>query len=74
LVPEHSSRPIVAVAPRYFRPTEVETLLGDPAKAKEKLGWTPRTTFKQLVGKPKSVLKKIWPLAYAEYLSRNSHA
>ena len=40
---------IVAVDPRYFRPTEVETLLGDPSKAKEKLGWTPRITFKELV-------------------------
>ncbi len=40
---------IVAVDPRYFRPTEVETLLGDPTKAKEKLGWTPRTTFVELV-------------------------
>lgn len=40
---------IVAVDPRYFRPTEVETLLGDPTKAREKLGWTPRTTFAQLV-------------------------
>ncbi|AKZ61486.1 GDP-mannose 4,6-dehydratase [Herbaspirillum hiltneri N3] len=39
----------VAVDPRYFRPTEVETLLGDPTKAKEKLGWTPRTTFNELV-------------------------
>lgn len=40
---------IVAVDPRYFRPTEVETLLGNPSKAKEKLGWTPRITFKELV-------------------------
>ena len=40
---------IVRVDPRYFRPTEVETLLGDPTKAKEELGWTPKTTFKQLV-------------------------
>ncbi len=40
---------IVAVDPRYFRPTEVETLLGDPAKAKSKLGWTPRITFDELV-------------------------
>ncbi|MFP5239373.1 MAG: GDP-mannose 4,6-dehydratase, partial [Acidobacteriota bacterium] len=40
---------LVAVDPRYFRPTEVETLLGDPAKAKEKLGWVPRITFKQMV-------------------------
>ena len=41
--------PIVAVDSRYFRPTEVETLLGDPSKAKVKLGWTPKTTFEQLV-------------------------
>lgn len=41
--------PIVEVDPRYFRPTEVETLLGDPTKAKEKLGWQPRTTFAELV-------------------------
>lgn len=41
--------PIVAVDSRYFRPTEVETLLGDPSKAKTKLGWTPKTTFEQLV-------------------------
>lgn len=40
---------VVRVDPRYFRPTEVETLLGDPSKAREKLGWTPKTTFKQLV-------------------------
>jgi GDPmannose 4,6-dehydratase len=40
---------IVKVDPRYFRPTEVETLLGDPTKAREKLGWTPRTTLKELV-------------------------
>jgi len=40
---------IVSVDPRYFRPTEVETLLGDAAKAKEKLGWTPKISFKELV-------------------------
>lgn len=40
---------IVKVDPRYFRPTEVETLLGDPTKAKEKLGWVPRTSFQELV-------------------------
>ncbi|UIN21957.1 GDP-mannose 4,6-dehydratase [Herbaspirillum frisingense] len=43
------NQPIVAVDPRYFRPTEVETLLGDPSKAKIKLGWTPSTTFDELV-------------------------
>ena len=40
---------IVQVDPRYFRPTEVETLLGDSTKAREKLGWTPKTTFHELV-------------------------
>jgi GDPmannose 4,6-dehydratase len=40
---------IVRVDPRYFRPAEVETLLGNPTKAKQKLGWTPRTTFTELV-------------------------
>jgi len=40
---------IVAVDPRYFRPTEVETLLGDPTKAKEKLGWEPKITLKEMV-------------------------
>ena len=40
---------IVKVDPRYFRPTEVETLLGDPTKAKLKLGWEPRITFDELV-------------------------
>ena len=42
-------RPIVRVDPRYFRPTEVETLLGDPTKAKEKLGWTPEITLDEMV-------------------------
>jgi GDPmannose 4,6-dehydratase len=40
---------IVQVDERYFRPTEVETLLGDPSKAKAKLGWTPKITFHELV-------------------------
>ncbi|WPO45824.1 GDP-mannose 4,6-dehydratase [Pseudomonas sp. S1Bt23] len=40
---------IVEVDARYFRPAEVETLLGDPSKAKNKLGWTPKTTFAELV-------------------------
>ena len=40
---------VVRVDPRYYRPTEVETLLGDPSKAKAKLGWTPTTTFDELV-------------------------
>lgn len=40
---------VVEVDPRYFRPTEVETLLGDPSKAKRNLGWSPQTSFAQLV-------------------------
>ena len=40
---------VVKVDPRYYRPTEVETLLGDPTKAKEKLGWTPRIALPELV-------------------------
>ncbi|HEX5235210.1 MAG TPA: GDP-mannose 4,6-dehydratase [Silvibacterium sp.] len=40
---------IVAVDPRYFRPTEVQTLIGDSSKAVRELGWSPRTTFRELV-------------------------
>ena len=46
---EGGDKLIVAVDPRYFRPTEVETLLGDASKAKTKLGWTPQTSFGELV-------------------------
>ncbi len=46
---DEKGRCIVRVDPRYFRPTEVETLLGDATKAKEKLGWTPKITFKEMV-------------------------
>jgi GDPmannose 4,6-dehydratase len=40
---------VVAIEPRYFRPAEVESLLGDSTKAREKLGWKPRTSFSELV-------------------------
>ena len=40
---------VVRIDPRYFRPAEVETLLGDPTKAHQKLGWTPTTTLEELV-------------------------
>ncbi|SBT07423.1 GDP-D-mannose dehydratase, NAD(P)-binding [Candidatus Propionivibrio aalborgensis] len=46
---DQKGKVIVRVDPDYFRPTEVETLLGDPTKAKEKLGWTPKTSFSELV-------------------------
>lgn len=44
-----TNKEVVGIDPRYFRPTEVDLLIGNPAKAKEKLGWTPKTTFKELV-------------------------
>lgn len=43
-----NDKPIVRIDPRYFRPTEVETLLGDPTKAKEKLGWVPEITAQEM--------------------------
>jgi GDPmannose 4,6-dehydratase len=43
-----NDKPIVSIDPRYFRPTEVETLLGDPTKAKEKLGWVPEITAQEM--------------------------
>lgn len=46
---DEKGRCIVAVDPRYFRPTEVDTLLGDASKAGQKLGWRPRTSFPELV-------------------------
>ncbi|GAB4167425.1 MAG: GDP-mannose 4,6-dehydratase [Rhodocyclaceae bacterium] len=46
---DREGRAIVKVDPRYFRPTEVETLLGDASKAHAKLGWKPRTSFGELV-------------------------
>ena len=48
-VEKTSKRTVVAVDEKYFRPAEVESLLGDPTKAKQKLGWEPTTTFDQLV-------------------------
>ena len=44
-----SGKCLVSVDPRYFRPTEVATLLGDPSKANQKLGWRPQTSFEELV-------------------------
>jgi GDPmannose 4,6-dehydratase len=48
-IDKNTKRTVVKVSPKYFRPAEVETLLGDATKAKEKLGWEPKTSFKQLV-------------------------
>ena len=59
---------VLGVDPKYFRPTEVETLLGDPSKAKEKLGWEPKISLEEMVkemmendvniAKQKSLVKK----------------
>ena len=46
---KNSGKTIIKVSDRYFRPTEVESLLGDATKAKEKLGWEPKISFKKLV-------------------------
>ena len=48
-IEEKSGKTIVRIDPRYFRPTEVETLLGDPSKAKEQLGWEPKISFAEMV-------------------------
>jgi GDPmannose 4,6-dehydratase len=48
-IDRNTGRTIIKVNPKYFRPAEVETLLGDATKAKEKLGWEPKISFKQLV-------------------------
>ena len=45
----NTKKPVIKVHPKYFRPAEVETLLGDATKAKKKLGWEPKISFKQLV-------------------------
>jgi GDPmannose 4,6-dehydratase len=48
-VEERTGRVLVRIDPRYFRPTEVDLLLGDPTKARTKLGWTHKVGFEQLV-------------------------
>ena len=45
----YKGKEIIKIDPRYFRPTEVETLLGDGSKAKEKLNWSPKISFEELV-------------------------
>ena len=61
--------PIIHVDPRYFRPTEVETLLGDATKAREKLGWTPRISFQELVTE---MVREDVEIAKRDDLVRNS--
>jgi GDPmannose 4,6-dehydratase len=59
---------IVAIDPRYFRPAEVETLLGDASKAKRKLGWVPRTSFRELVSE---MMREDLKLAERDELVKN---
>ena len=58
---------VVAVDPRYFRPTEVDTLLGDPTKAKEKLGWEPKISFHELIDE---MVKADFELARRDYMCK----
>tara|TARA_A100001015_G_scaffold321254_1_gene451032 strand:- start:625 stop:1674 length:1050 start_codon:yes stop_codon:yes gene_type:complete len=60
-----NGKEIIKIDPRYFRPSEVETLLGDASKAKKKLNWTPKISFKQLV---KEMVDKDLKLAKSETL------
>ena len=48
-IDRNAGKIVVRIDPRYFRPTEVDTLLGDPSKARAKLGWQPETSFQTLV-------------------------
>ncbi len=48
-VGSYNGKKIIMIDPRYFRPTEVETLIGDASKAKEKLKWSPKISFEKLV-------------------------
>jgi GDPmannose 4,6-dehydratase len=61
----------VKVDPRYFRPSEVDLLLGDPTKAKEKLGWVPATSFEELVH---LMVDSDWALAKEELAIERHHA
>ena len=63
-----NGKSVIKIDPRYFRPTEVESLLGDASKAKEKLNWAPKISFKQLV---KEMVKEDLHLAKNEQLINN---
>jgi GDPmannose 4,6-dehydratase len=63
---------VVRIDPRYFRPAEVDILLGDPSKASEKFGWTPTTTLEKLVAE--MVAADVEDAKKEAYLRRKSFA
>lgn len=65
----NTGKTIISVDPRYFRPTEVETLLGDASKAKKELGWSPRISFDQLV---EEMVREDLAIAERDHLLRNA--
>jgi GDPmannose 4,6-dehydratase len=68
-IDSHTGRIVIKVDPRYFRPTEVETLLGDPTKARQELGWIAETTFEELV---REMVESDWAIAKREAMISNS--
>ncbi|HXC56347.1 MAG TPA: GDP-mannose 4,6-dehydratase [Rhizomicrobium sp.] len=64
-----NGKPVVCVDPGYFRPTEVETLLGDASRARKALGWTPKTSFAELV---REMMAADWLLAKQQLLLRQN--
>jgi GDPmannose 4,6-dehydratase len=73
-VDKATGKVLVEVNPKYFRPTEVETLLGDCTKAKTQLGWTPKTSFKELVEMMVEHDLKLVGLDRKEVLKRSTSA
>lgn len=69
ILSQSRENPIIKVDPKYFRPTEVETLLGDSTKAKIQLGWRPKTTFEDIVAE---MVKEDLLLAGREKLAQSS--
>jgi GDPmannose 4,6-dehydratase len=61
----NTGRTVVRIDPRYFRPTEVDTLLGDASKARRQLGWAPKVTFAELV---REMVESDWRLAQRDAL------
>jgi GDPmannose 4,6-dehydratase len=64
-VDTNTDRTVVRIDPRYFRPTEVDSLLGDASKARRQLGWAPKVTFAELV---REMVESDWRLAQRDAL------